>query len=105
MTVSDWEYVLSDGDVKYGNISFTYSPLDVEDCFFGGTNKSESADQSLNVTFRPGSTSRQWLYGDKKIFANRNPHTKDFFAAIGAREGTTIRITQTSRSALLIEKV
>lgn len=79
-----WEYTLSASDVANGNIRFADSPLSLEPEFFGGTNAEEPAAKTLTVVFSPGSTSRQWLYGDKKIFANRNPHTKDFFAAIGA---------------------
>jgi len=99
-----WEYALSNGDVQNGNIRFTDSPLGLGSEYFGGTNANEPAAESLTVVFSPGSTSRQWLYGDKKIFANRNPHTKDFFARIGAVAGSRIRITRTSPNSLLIEK-
>ena len=56
------------------------------------------------MTFRPGSACEQWIYGDKKVFANRNPHTQDFFAAIGARAGTVLRVTPTGSNSLTIEK-
>ena len=99
-----WEYSLSQGDIQNGNIRFADSPLGLESEFFGGTSAKEPAPKTLTVVFSPGSTSRQWLYGDKKIFANRNPHTKDFFARIGAVAGTRIRVTRTSPNSLLIEK-
>ena len=98
-----WEYTLSAGDVANGNIRFADSPLSLDAEFFGGTD--EPAAKTLTVVFSPGSTSRQWLYGDKKIFANRNPHTKDFLARIGAVAGSRIRITRTSHSSLLIDEV
>ena len=104
MPEPSWEYTLSAGDVANGNIRFAKSPLGIEAEFFGGTNNKEPAHSNLTVSFRPGSTTQQWLYGDKKIFTNRNPHTKDFFAAIGARSGTVIRITRTGKHFLVIEK-
>jgi hypothetical protein len=99
-----WETTLSKSDISNGNIRFASSTLDLEPEFFGGTNATEPAKSRLAVTFKPGSTTQQWLYGDKKIFSNRNPHTRDFFASIGAKAGSHIRITRTSSNALLIEK-
>ena len=99
-----WEYTLSEGDIKNGNIRFADSPLRLGSEYFGGKNAGEPAARTLTVVFSHGSTSTQWLYGDKKIFANRNPHSKDFFARIGAVAGGRIRITRTNPNSLLIEK-
>jgi hypothetical protein len=76
----------------------------VNPAFVGGTNASEPADRELTVRFNPGATTKQWLYSDKMLFANRNPVTKDFFAQIGASEGTVIRIRKIADDTLEIEK-
>jgi hypothetical protein len=99
-----WETVLSKSDVMNGNIRFSSSTLGLEPEYFGGTNANEPATSWLTVTFKPGFVSQQWLYGNKKIFAERDPQTKDFFAEIGAKAGTRIRVTRTSSKSLLIEK-
>ena len=100
-----WETELSSSDLKNGNLRFATSNLGLEPEFFGGTNKNEKAASRLTVQFSPGSISQQWIYGDKKIFANRNPHTTDFYARIGAKIGTRVRVIRTSHSNLLIERV
>jgi hypothetical protein len=99
-----WETTLSKSDVLNGNIRFATSTLGLEPEYFGGTNASEPATTWLTVTFKPGSVSQQWLYGNKKIFAERTHHTKAFFTSIGAKAGTRIRVTRTTPKSLLIEK-
>ena len=70
----------------------------------GGTKSANSAQMSWTVTFDPGSTTQQFLYGDKWIFNNRNPSTKDFFAAIGAKTGTQLLVENTGPYAIKISK-
>ena len=99
-----WEKVLTSGAIKNGNISFKGCPFTIDPAFVGGTNASAPAARTITVTFKPGSVSQQWFDSDKMLFANRHPHTKDFFSRVGAREGMAIRITKTSQNSLLIEK-
>lgn len=100
-----WEMVLTTGAIRNGNISFKKCPFSINPAFVGGTNASAPAVREMTVRFIPGVTTKQWLYSDKMLFANRNPATKDFFARIGAKEGTVIRIRKVSEDTLEIEKV
>ena len=99
-----WETELSRGDIANGNIRFASSTLTIEPEYFGGTNDKEPAAKRLQVQFGSSPPTAQWLYGDKKIFANRNPYTKDFFSRISATEGTRLRVTKTDPNFLHIEK-
>ena len=99
-----WEKVLTAGAIRNGNISFKKCPFSINLAFVGGTNANAPALREMTVRFIPGATTKQWLYSDKMLFANRNPSTKDFFARIGAREGTVIRIRKVSEDSLEIEK-
>jgi hypothetical protein len=97
-------YELSEPDLKNGYIRFLKAPFLFPKESVGGTNSKVTPSQSLDVTFVPGSTTKQFLYSDKKIFNNRNPATKDFFAAIGATIGTRILIERTGHSSISISK-
>ncbi len=99
-----WNKTLTAGAIRNGNISFKKCPFAISPDFVGGTNSGEPALRSLTVKFIPGPVSQQWLYSDKMIFSNRNPTTKDFFARIGAKDGTVVRITKVSNDVLHIEK-